>query len=378
MDFLITNRNKLKDFLIVVFVVLVYSHILYSIYNIVTTKAPDFEVLWLGAKDLLSGRNPYLNKEAFTGIGYPLTTLVFYIPFSFLNFEVAQTVFVLLSFLAVLLSVYLSNRIIGNKAGWRNLLLFSSIALLSFPTKFTLGMGQNNAIALLFLLLFYFFHKKDKWDLSGFFLGLSFSLKTIFLFFLLFPILKKAWRQITIALVVFLIFFVISNFWSNLGYYSVYYNKIIMPLLTMEGREVYYNQGVSGFVARGVKDLSWRYFLTALLSLGIVINSVYLALKSKKQILVFSLFITTLLLVDSLSWQHHFVWLIFPAMVLVSEYMKKRKIRPLLLTLFAIVLVGWNFKNPGLYASFPQSLILSNTFYGALVLYFLNSRLLTS
>lgn len=367
------KSSNLKNFLITLFSILVFLHILFSIYKIVTTKAPDFEVLWLGAKDLLAGNNPYLNKQAFTGIGYPLTTLVFYIPFALLDYKLAQTAFVLLSFLAIYFSVFLSIKIIGSKIRWQNLFLLSSLVLLSFPAKFTLGMGQNNSITLLFLLLFFYFYKKGKENLSAIFLGLSFSLKTIFLFFIIFPILKRKWRLLLVSLIVLLIFFIISNFWANLDYYFVYFRRVILPLLTLRGREIYYNQGISGFITRSFENPVWRKSFIIFLSAGFLANSIHLTFKNKKHVLSFSLLIITLLLIDSLSWQHHFVWLIFPFIVLMSEFIKKKNMKFKLLLILAFILVGWNFKSPGLYVNFPYLLLLSNTFYGTLILYFLNT-----
>jgi len=114
-----------------------------SLIRLFTTSAPDFEVLWLGAKDLIAGSNPYINPQIFTGIGYPPNTLFFYVPLTFLNYQTAQNVFTALSLVSLVLIIYLSMRLRFPKIDKLTFVLFLVLSLLFFPTKFTLGMGQN-------------------------------------------------------------------------------------------------------------------------------------------------------------------------------------------------------------------------------------------
>jgi len=101
-----------------------------------------------------------------------------------------------------------------------------------------------------------------------------------------------------------------------------------------------------------------------------------LTLIKKKEDLELSLFIITLLLIDTLSWQHHFVWLMFPIIILGYYVARSRKVCLGLLIIFSYLLISWNFKNPSLFSQFPESLVLSHTFYGTFMLYLLNVLLL--
>ena len=149
------------------------------------------------------------------------------------------------------------------------------------------------------------------------------------------------------------------------------------PLLNYSGREIYYNQGFMGFVSRITPDIPLRSLTNNIFSVLVLAVISAFSLMRKNYFLTFSLFVVSLVLLDSLSWQHHFVWLIFP-FVLLSAYAAKLKSAAIggLIGL-AYLLVSWNFKNPSLYLSFPKILFLSNQFYGAAILWGINVYLLT-
>jgi hypothetical protein len=142
---------------------------------------------------------------------------------------------------------------------------------------------------------------------------------------------------------------------------------------------VYSNQGVFGFAQWFVPSFIARiYILTAAMVILIPL-AVYLVLKNKNFDLGLSFFIITLLLFDTTSWQHHFVWLMFPFVVLFINIYKSKNAWLLGLLIFSYLLVSWVFKDPNHYP-----LILRPTqFYGNVILwgmnfYFLNMRQIKS
>ena len=346
-----------------------------SIYKIVRSDAPDFGVLWSASRDLLASKNLYINKLLYTGVGYPPNTLLFYLPFTIVSYHIAQEIFIFLTVASLIISTYLSLALVSKKVSSNTFLLITAMVFLSFPTKYTLGMGQNNAISLLLILLSLYFFVNKKESVSGVFLGLSIALKTIFGFFIFYYFLKFKWRLLAISLFVIAISVLLVTAISHtqINLYEYYITEVIPPLLNFEGREIYYNQGIVGFVSRLVDDLTSRKSINGILSLILVSPVLFFNyLKKEKILLGFSAFIISLLLIDTLSWQHHFIWLIFPFVVLGSESIKSRKYGLLLLILTSYLLVGWNFKNPLLYLQFPKVLLLSNTFYGTILLLFIN------
>ncbi len=346
-----------------------------SFLRLITTIAPDFHVLWTTAKFLSAGNNPYLVQDIFTGVGYPPSTLLFYLPLTIFNYQLAQNIFTFLSFLSLLGIIYISVKIARKKFSWRYLLLFAFLSLISFPTKFTLGMGQNNLLAFLLLLLSYYFFKNKKKVASGLLLGTAIAFKTIFGFFILYYFVKKEWRVFFYSLVAVSFSIILVGLISDINFYTYYFHKIIPPLLNVAGREIYYNQGLMGFFSRLTSDLILRKQLTSISSLALLFTATHLSIRNKKDDLSFSLLIIGLLLIDTLSWQHHFVWLVFP-FILLFEKARKYGAGALLLIVFSYLLISWNFGSTLAFSGILGSIIYSHTFLGTLVLLFVNIYLL--
>lgn len=209
-------------------------------------------------------------------------------------------------------------------------------------------------------------------------LGLVISFKTIFVFFILFYLLRKKWDIVVYSFLTILASVVATVFISSTFLYEYYVRKMLPTLFGTSGAEVYYNQGFLGFVSRLFSNTQTRQLVTPILSLIVIASTIFSALKARveDENLVFSLLITTLLLVDRLSWQHHFVWLIFPFVVLAKYAINKKEKIYMGILVIAYILVSWNFRNPNLFLEFPLVLLLSNTFYGTLLLFILNIILL--
>ncbi|HEX6976984.1 MAG TPA: glycosyltransferase family 87 protein [Patescibacteria group bacterium] len=347
-----------------------------SLYKIISTTTPDFNVLWHAASYLPTSNNPYMHPDIFTGVGYPPNTLLFYLPLTIFNYQLAQTIFILLILITILGSIYLSLKISIKKFSIWAFLLITSLVLISFPTKFTLGMGQNNSISLFMLLSSFYFYKRKNYKVAGLILGLTISLKTVFGFFILFFILKQEWKVILYSLIPIAASTFLVALVSRFDLYEYYLKVVIPPLLEVSGREIYYNQGITGFISRLLTDSSLRKFVSLAISFIITLTISVFTLKKKNIDLTFSLFVISLPLIDSLSWQHHFIWLLFPFIILASYSLKQKKFLTLMLIGIAYLFVSWNFKNPNMFENFPISLVLSNTFYGAVILFLVNIYLL--
>ena len=339
--------------------------------------APDFGVLWTGAGDLIKGNNPYTNPNLFTGIGYPPNSLLFYLPFTLIPYQTAQGLFTILSFVSSIGIILVSFKILRGNFFWQTFLVAFSLTFFSFPTKFTLGMGQNNLIAFFLLILAYYFYKERKLESAGFILGMSIALKTIFVFFVLFFVLKKQWKIVIFTVLMMVTTVVITAFFFDSNLYIYYIKEVVPPLFNLSGREIYYNQGVMGFVSRLISDLNIRKYLNLIMSLFVITMVSWPAFYKKfDKDLQFSLFVNAILLIDTISWQHHFVWLIFPFIVLTTYTLRRKLYWALGLVFVSYLLVSWNFKNPSQFSEFPLSLLLSNTFYGTLLLFATNYILL--
>jgi len=360
--------KTLKKIVILAFFITCFTLILGNLYRIISTSAPDFGVLWISAKDMLAGNNPYTNPTIYTPNAYPPISEMFYLPLGFLSYQKALAVFTFISFASILGSVFLSLKLTAKKAPWHYFLLFLGLTLMSFPTKFSLGMGQINPIVLFLLLLGVYLDGKNNSLWAGVFLSVAIALKPIFVFFLLFFVLKKSWKTVFTCWLFVAIFSISTLIFWPMDIWVSWFETGIVPLSNFAGREAYVNQGVVSFISRFISDIDTRIYLNLIATIVLIALPVIMAIKNKGQDLVLSLFIITLLLFDTTSWQHHFVWLIFPSIVLFFRVIKSKRIIFLGLLTIAYFLVSWNFKKPDLY----PTLILSNQFYGTLILWGMN------
>lgn len=374
------KRRFVQIYFVLVFLVALVV-LIRAVYLTISTVAPDFSVMWNGARSLLKDRNPYTEPGLFTGIGYPPNSLLFYIPFALLPYNVAQGLFVPLSALIIFGITLFSFKVVDvRNPNLISLLLVFSLIIFSFPTRFTLGMGQNNLIVFLLLIVSYYLYKTKRKISSAVILGLAISLKTIFVFFLLFYLFKKEWKILMVSVVTIVSVVLLTTVFFGSDLYLFYIKQVVPPLLNFSGREIYYNQSFLGFVSRLTITPILRMTINnafLLTDLFLVFYLTYCKNKNKKfDNLKFSLFIISILMIDTLSWQHHFVWLIFPFIVLSNHIIKLKRAYLWVLLGISYLLVAWNFKNPTLFSKFPFSLILSNVFYGTLILFGLNIYLL--
>lgn len=336
---------------------------------IYTSIGPDFTQVWISAKDMAASREPYLDPNLAYPNAYPPISVIFFLPLTHLSHQMALVIFTYISFASIIAAVFLSLKIAMKKVPWHYFLLFIGLTFSSFPTRFTLGMGQVNMIVLFLLLLgVYLETKPNKNSLAaGISLGIAIALKPIFSFFLLFLALKKSWKAVfTSGLTVALLVVFTLIFWSP-HIWITWYQSGILPLTNYTSSQiyVYQNQGIFGFLLRLIPNFYTRILVHKLTTLILVPIAIYLAYKKKDYNLGLSFFIITLLLFDITSWQHHFVWLMLPFVVLYTHILKSKNLILMSLLIISYAFVSWNIKYDYLY----PKIILSIQFYGTLILW---------
>ncbi len=148
----------------------------------------DYNFTYLrAASAFLEGKNIY----SFGDINYPSTALFIFIPLSFLPIYSGQIIFTLVSLICLVLSVIFITKSLNWKLNLNETLLIFPLIFLSFPSKWTLGLGQLNNLVLLFVVLNFYFFKKQKYWFSGFFLGWAMALKLIPGLLVIYFLLKK-------------------------------------------------------------------------------------------------------------------------------------------------------------------------------------------
>ncbi len=343
-----------------------------NIPRIISQAAPDFTQIRVSARDFLVFKDPYFDPDLDYVNGYPPLSEIFYIPFTFLPYHEALAIFTYISFCSIVGSVFLSLKIAIKRVPWPAFLLFLGLSFLSFPTKFSLGLGQVNIIVLFLLLLTTFleFHSPKKSLAAGFSLALAICLKPVFSFFLLFFALNKSWKLVTTCLITVSALMILTTVLWPIGFWISWYKSSIYPIsqFTANYLYVYVNQGVFGFLARTASNFYLRIYLTYITTVALIAVSAYFSLKTKATNLSLSFFIIALLLFDRMSWQHHFVWTIFPFTVLVTSAVKEKNIWNLTLLILALFLISWNYVQPSLH----PIIFLSHQFYGGIILWCIN------
>lgn len=385
-------KHIITKLFIIVFSLAVLIHFIFSTRHLTSTVAPDFRVYYQSAHSLITAVGTENKRSLSTSSYYPPLASLIFIPFAYLPYFAAQALFVYLSVISIVLSVLLSLRLANVKAAFMNKFFIIALTFLAFPVKFTLGMGQVNAVSYFLLLLGFYFYRQKKSVLSGVLIALAVTAKPALMFLLLFFFIYKAYRILLVTgaalagLFLFTLLLGSNNTASAFVFYAGYetYYNVALPLFRSSllwftsymGREVYYNQALSGFVSRLIPQLALRTFLTTLASgvfMGIISVLFYKRYKhklSQNKNVVFALLLTVLVIVNVVSWQHHFIFLLFPFIVLLTVR-KKNWWWWWGALIFAYIMIGANIKNPSALTGFPAYLLLSHQLYGAVVLLFL-------
>jgi hypothetical protein len=151
---------------------------------------------------------------------------------------------------------------------------------------------------------------------------------------------------------------------------TMYYLQHMLPeLMAIRQRGVYYNQGFAGFVVRTFGENQTSMLLYNVAGAITVIAAVIATIKSKVTIEKFGLWLSAIPLIDTLSWQHHFILLMLPYAYLASYAWQKKNRVVLGILSVSFVLTATNIAQPQLLTGFPQNMLLSHTFFGGVILF---------
>ena len=150
----------------------------------------DFSFYYRYAELLMHGLNPYNPVSAsIIPFNHPPLLLLILTPFALFPIKYAQIVFTFFSLAALITAMtavlaYFSVPKTG-------VFLVLGAALLAFPTKFSLGMGQINLIVVSLLLLTFLLEQKGRSQLSGLCWAIASGLKLLPLTLALYFLVRK-------------------------------------------------------------------------------------------------------------------------------------------------------------------------------------------
>lgn len=370
---LLTRPPILKILLIIILFLSTTVFLKALIYN----YYPDFSSYYYGTITVVNGENPYLGgKDFFTPFVYPPPVLLFFFPFTLLPFFIAQKVFLIISILCLLLSIGILFKLFKLSPLSILGLFLTTLVLNFFPAKFTLGMGQINNVVLLMVTLFVYFYVKKKEILSGSFLATAISLKLFPVLLIIYLIFNKRWKTLLSVALATLAIALVTFVFINPQIIS-HFLTTVLPNLIESWKADYYNQSLSAFLIREWDNLGVISVLRSAISAFLIIISFLFVWKFKRNdkagLLSINLLITLSLIVNTFSWQHHFVWLLIPLFITFYHIKNNRLGKSYYFILgLSYSLMAVNMKNPSLFPILFQSHVL----YGALLLYILNVCLL--
>jgi hypothetical protein len=242
-------------------------------------------------------------------------------------------------------------------------------------------MGQINFFILILIVYSLWLLKKKKEFASGILLGASLAIK---LFPVLLPVyfLVKLRKKILLGIVTsFLVSTLLVIIFIPEKIYIDFISSVL-PTLFSSWKLDYYNQALTGFIGRSFGTEEEAVILKSFSSVIIILATFFVVVYNKKKdfltiALKIGVLITANLLVNTFSWQHHFVWLIIPfyaSVFFLKEITVSKKEKSIYCGVLAIsyFLISINF-------SHPQTLPLlfqSHVFFGAIILFFLQFKLL--
>lgn len=335
-----------------------------------STTAPDFSVFYQTAQNLLAYRNIYQDPTLYTGFGYPPMTAVLFIPLALLPYEVAQALWVLVSALTIPVAVYLSMRLFEIPRKVPFFLVVLALALLSFPAKFTLGMGQVNFVALVLLLASAVLMVRPLAAWSGLLLSLLLLIKPHFVLLLPFLFVGGHRRPVMISLFFIAASVLVTGIWFGWEQFQVYAQETLPALLVFQGREIYYNQSLGAALARVLPD-STAAALTLVGTAAFYLGALGIVWRKKLKLPeMLAVSLPVFLFIEPLAWQHHFVFLL-PVFLWLWRATHKQK-WPLVFMGASYLLISLNIKQPHLLsATLWGNLVLSHVFWGNAVIFLL-------
>ena len=352
--------------------ILLYA--LISIYKIIVGFAPDYSVFYYSTVDMLMGKNPYIDRHLFTVYNYPPITNLLFMPLVVLPYNYSQALFTIISFASIFLIVYLTFKLLDIKLSFKYYISICSLYFITFPVKFTLGMGQINLVAYCLLLYGFYLYTRSRLLHAAIWLCVAILLKPVLVITLITFLIRKQWKIVLYIVSIGILLIVLSIIFRQFNLNIYYISNVLSKLVLHSGQvssSIYYNQGLLAVVSRFTSHPNIIKFIYYFSVLMFTIFTILFAVKSKvKELVLFSILLSLILLIDPISWQHHFVILLLPFMLLI-KYINKfaHFYKFFIIASYTLILI--NVKQPTNIHIFPNNVFLSHDFIGNIIIYIL-------
>jgi len=375
---------RLRQLVVSIFILTTFAFFAHSMYKIITSRSlQDLQAYYFVAQDIRTNSNPYLDNShtsTWPPLFYPPSAFIFLTPLAFFSSQQSIAVWTMGSLFSLLLSIFLLTRLLYKKFSWIFFCLLACLAFLSFPFKFTLGMGQINLYVFLFSLLAFWLFVRHHPIWSGTFLGVAIALKLFPVIFFLFFLRKKAFLPCVVATFVFFLSHVPMILeYGNQMVIQYYLHHLPLFSLTSTGNAAYYNQSLNSLLIRmhiGSPFLTLIQVVASLLIWGISFFSMKTQMKdltNKQLVREWSLLSAALLITMGVVWQHYFVFELPAFALLLFEIVKmnmqkKNQCGLMVLGVVAYFLISANIAHPDYHFPF-DFLVYSHVLLGSILLF---------
>lgn len=315
----------------------------------------DIRQDYIGAQRLLANIDLYsefskaeLERiDVDTALGMPMnfhppTTLLFFIPFSLLNFDWAVIFWNFISLLAFYMSIYL----ITEELSLQKLFLFAIVAVLWFPLWLHIRFGQFSTLILFFLTLFWINFRRNKQVFAGIFLAIPILLKIFPLPIIILIFFNKQWKALLWCILIIIVVVVAIYVYQPNS--IVDFIVDVAPNNNIIFRSYFGNFSLNGFLGRlfiGAEKLLPVFNITGVnlsilyyvVSLMILISALIVTLFVNDFDLNISLLIIVSLIISPTTWAHYFVILVLPGIILYQHFNKNGSKFQIILFLALIV-----------------------------------------
>lgn len=304
----------------------------------------DFQVFWRAANALLTGITIYTNPGAIGAYIYPPPLAILLVPAVLLHLpgDPYDWFMVCVGVLPTAGSIWLLGLFAPHRR-WVVWSFLTSAALGAWPVALLLRQGQVDALTLLVLVAGLLAAWRKRWWWTAFWFGLAASLKVTPGVLILYLLWKRQYRAAAGSAAVALGIVLVTGLVVGFGDLGVYVTQVL-PRIGSEGNTYFYNQSVHAvflrlFYGGGLKitqpvvDLSLQAVLLMTAITGLILITLVLLGVPRRWPETSGVFVSEAgafmlleVLLSSLSWQMHAVWLLAPLGGLVLVLLERRKI----------------------------------------------------
>ncbi|NIM90429.1 MAG: DUF2029 domain-containing protein [Candidatus Aminicenantes bacterium] len=396
-DRIVYSRFFKKKFFLVAFTILLLIIFWFQVLPHFYTWDTDSPSFYTAAKGTLEHVNIYDQKEfqtlanslfgrslvVYPYLYWPILAQL-YAPLTVLGYSAYSQFILILNILLLFLSMYLIYSLLELKNRKTNLplvFLFLTI-LVNNPLETTLHHGQVNILVFVLILLAAWLLKYDHEYASSLLLCLAVYIKIYPILFLILFVFQKRYRYLVYSVINSIAIFLVSvllfslDSWLEfvrMGLGNLFYGT--KPEFFFDYNAQWGNCSLNGFISQiFIKyDISRGYVMPIVLVLLIICfflfkSKIKQLLKSKDLNLDISFILPLSLIFSTISWNHHYIIMIFPLNFLFYRIISERRYNYLLPCLFFAYTILLHPRGGGF--PFNQILFFSTVlFLGLLYLY---------